>query len=379
MQIEFETKLMTTTIKTVNRLFTKGPFTAEDPGLEDCVLNAEDGSVTIESASSGLYVKACFPANVAEPGRVAISRATLQSLVLKSPRCSFKHDPKKSWLHFESGYFQGRLPVHTRFDEFDATRPAQIPELTLSMPAPVAKAAAKRTCLGTTIETLLRMRLWVRDKHMTLSCNDSFRAAAVDSALDDESEGSGEIDVPAVFFNTILQAIDDSRVRLGFNESVFRICGGNFDVCHAVLKEPERPMVDVFGRVEQALQAETPLLKANLNVLELREAVNTVSSINSRGGKDVRVELSFSERNGGQVVAAVNSTVGTGKCALPARELEISTRVPVIVSAKFIGEMLGLLSTDDATFYAWPRMIVLSSRKVGCQMIMPQIRAKDEA
>lgn len=378
MQLEFATKQMTAAMRAVKKMFDKATVDA-DPGGQDClVASMEDGTAMLESAAGGLYTKVVFPADVKEAGRVAISRATLQALKMVGERTTFTHKPGSKQLKFISGQFVGELAVGEAFDQIEAARPADIPDLTISMPALTAKAAAKRTCLNPTLDTLLRMKLTVEGGVMTLSCNDSFRAAAVRSKLDDDSQGEGEIEVPAAFFNTVVQSIEDSRMHIGFNDRMFRISGGGFDVCHPVLQENEKPMADVFGRFDMLKQSGDPVVLATIDASSMRDALSAVTSVAPVGsGNDVRVELLFSEKNDGQLTTVVRSKTSKGKFNMPVRGLQINSRVPVLMNAKFLLEMFGLMSTDEAVFLAWEQLVVLASEKVGCCMFMPQLMGVD--
>lgn len=379
MQLEFATKQMGAAMKAVKKMFDKATCGDAEPGAHDCLVASAEGGAMLESAAGGLYTKVVFPADVKEAGRVSINRATLHALKMAGERSTFTHKPGSKQLKFKSGQFVGELAVGEAFDTIEAARPADIPDLTISMPALVAKAAAKRTCLNPTLDTLLRMKLTVADKLMTLSCNDSFRAAAVRSKLDDDSEGEGEIEVPAQFFNTVLQSIEDSRVHIGFNDTMFRIAGGGYDICHPVLQENEKPMADVFGRFEMLKQSGEPGVSATIDAASMRDALSAVTSVAPVGsGNDVRVQLLFSEKNDGQLTTVVQSKTSKGKFNMPVRALRVNSRVPVLMSAKFLLEMFGLMSTDEATFLAWEQLVVLQSEKVGCCMFMPQLMSDDE-
>lgn len=374
MQLEFSTKQMTTAMKAVKKMFDKGPFAEADTSSDDClVASMSDGTVVLESASGGLYTKVTIPADVKQEGRVAISRLALHALRLQGERSTFTHASGSRKMKFKSGQFQGELSVGEAFDEIEAARPANIPDLTISLPALVAKAASKRTCLNTTLDTLLRMRLQVADGKLTLSCNDSFRAAAVRTKLSDDAWGDGEIEVPAVFFNTVLQSIEDQTVRFGFNENVFRICGGGFDVCHPVMQENDRPMADVFGKFQQ-LKRKSPLVVANINASAIRDAITAVTSVAPVGsGNEVKIDLSFSEKSGGQLTTSLQSAISKGKYTIGLQSLKLGDADTITMNAKFLLEMFQLLATDDADLYAWEQLVVLHSEKVGCCMIMPQI------
>lgn len=376
MELEFSTKQMTGAMKAVKKMFDKGPFSDAAPSDDCLVASVDNGTALLESAAGGLYTKVTFPANVKEEGRVAISRSALHALKLQGERCTFSHRPGTNVMRFKSGQFVGEMSVGEAFEQIEAARPASIPKLKLSMPALVAKAAAKRTCISPTIDMVMRMKLKVEGRRMTLSCNDPFRAAAVRSNLDDDSQGEGEIDVPAVFFNTVLQAIEDSQVHLGFNDKVFRISGGGFDVCHPVMQKPEKPMTDVFARFE-AFKQEEPVVTATIDASAMREAVASVASVAPVGSGDVRIELAFSDKNGGQVSAGVKSATSKGSFSIGVRSLRLGSKAPVTISAKYLNEMFSLMATDEADFYAWERAVVLQSEKVGCCMIMPQLKQRD--
>jgi len=377
MELEFSTKQMMGAMKAVKKMFDKGPFSDVDVGGDDClVASVNAGTVMLESASSGLYTKVTFPANVREAGQIAVNRSMLHALKLQGDRGTFAHKSGTNKLKFNCGQFVGELAVSEVFDVIEAARPSDVPPLTIQMPALVAKSAAKRTCLNSTLDTLLRMKLTVQGKQLTISCNDSFRAAAVRTNLDADSDGEGEIDVPAVFFNTVLQAIEDTRVSIGFNDQCFRIAGGGFDVCHSVMQEPDKPMVDVFDRVA-TLRETDPGVIATVDTPALRDAIGSVTSV-APSGAEVRLELLFSEKNGGQLTTSVRSATSKGKFHMPVRSLHIGSRVPVGISAKYLLEMLNLLATDEASFYIWDKVVVLQAEKVGCCMIMPQLKNRDE-
>ena len=375
MHLEFSTKQMTTAMKAVKKMFDKGPFSDAEASVNDClVASVDDGMAMLESASGGLHTKVTFPADIKQEGRVSISRLALHALRLGGERSTFTHQPGSRKMKFKSGQFQGELAVGEAFDEIEAARPANIPELTLSMPALVAKAAAKRTCLNATLDTLLRMKLTVEGGRMTLSCNDSFRAAAVRANLADDAEGDGEFEVPAVFFNTVLQSIEDQQIRFGFNDNVFRICGGGFDVCHPVMQENEKPMADVFGKFDQ-LKKKAPLVVASVSPTAIRDAITAVTSVAPVGsGSEVKVDLTFSDKNDGQLTTSMLSSVSKGKYTIPLQTLrKLNTDEPVQMNAKFLLEMFALLSADEADFYAWEQLVVLHAEKVGCCMIIPQL------
>lgn len=375
MHLEFSTKQMTTAMKAVKKMFDKGPFSDAEASVNDClVASVDDGTAMLESASGGLHTKVTFPADVKQEGRVSISRLALHALRLGGERSTFTHQAGSRKMKFKSGQFQGELSVGEAFDEIEAARPAQIPELTLSMPALVAKAAAKRTCLNATLDTLLRMKLAVENGTMTLSCNDSFRAAAVRANLSDDAYGDGELEVPAVFFNTVLQSIEDQQIKFGFNDNVFRICGGGFDVCHPVMQENEKPMADVFGKFE-TLKKKAPLVIASVSPTAVRDAITAVTSIAPVGsGSEVKVDLTFSDKNSGQLTTSMQSSVSKGKYTIPLQALrKLNTDEPVQMNAKFLLEMFALLSADEADFYAWEQLVVLHAEKVGCCMIIPQL------
>jgi DNA polymerase III sliding clamp (beta) subunit (PCNA family) len=378
MQLEFATKQMSAAMKAVKKMFDKGPFAEADPGCQDClVASISEGSAMLESAANGLYTKATFPADVKEAGKVVINRASLHALKLFGERSTFKHKPGTNQLEFKSGQFVGKLSVSEVFAEIEASRPAKIPELSISMPALTAKAAGKRTCLNATLDTLLRMKLTVEGKCMTLSCNDNFRAAAVRSNLDDDSHGEGEIEVPAVFFNTVLQSIEDSQIHIGFNDNIFRVAGGGFDICHPVMGKAEKPMVDVFERFD-SLKKTAPDIVATIDTAALKDAISAVSSVAPVGtGSEIKIDLKFSDKNGGQVTTHVRSATSSGEFHVPLRSVQINNNKPIAINAKFLLEMMNLLSTDETELYAWPRLIILRSEKVGSCMIMPQLKTSE--
>ena len=376
MQLDFSTKQMTVAMKAIKKMFDKGPFSDADVSTtNDClVASVDDGTAMLESASAGLHTKVTFPADVKQAGQVSISRLALHALRLQGERSTFTHQPGSRKMKFKSGQFHGELSVSEAFDDIEAARPAETPELTLSMPALVAKAASKRCCLNATLDTLLRMKLHVEDGKMTLSCNDSFRAAAVRANLADDASGSGELEVPAVFFNTVLQSIEDQQIRFGFNDKVFRIFGGGFDVCHPVMQENEKPMADVFGKFEQ-LKRKPPLVVASVSPPAIRDAITAVTSVAPVGsGNEIRVDLTFSDKNNGQLTTSMQSAVSKGKYTIPLQALrKLETEDPITMNAKFLLEMFALLSADEADFYAWEQLVVLHAEKVGCCMIMPQL------
>lgn len=379
MQLEFSTKQMTTAMQAVKKMFDKGPFADADPGCQDClVASVNEATAMLESAAGGLYTKATFPANVKEAGRVVINRSALHALKLSGERSSFQYKPGSHQLKFKSGQFSGELVVGEVFDEIEAARPAVIPELTLSLPSLTAKGAAKRICMASTLDAVLRMKLTVQHRQMTLSCNDSFRAAAVRANLDDEAVGDGEIEVPAVFFNTVLQSIEDTRVSVGFNSNVFRIAGGCFDICHPVMQEADRPMTDVFDRLDVFKQND-PIVIATIDTSMLRDSIKSVTSLAPVGtSSEVKVEFMFSERNGGQLTTALRSATSKGKFQIPLRSPRINHRVPVCVNAKYMIEMLNLIAADEIELYAWDRVVAIMSEKVGCCMFIPQLKSRDE-
>lgn len=382
MHLEFSTKQMTAAMKAVKKMFDKASCSDIEGGCQDCLVASDKGGALLESAGGGLYTKIVFPADVKEPGRVTINRSVLQSLRMNGDRSTFSHKPGGKNLKFRNGQFAGELAVGEAFEAVEAARPVNIPDLTISMPALVAKAASKRTCLSPTIDnTVLRMKLVVDGKVMTLSCNDAFRAAAVRSRLDEDSFGEGDIEVPALFFNTVLQSIEDSRVQIGFNDTMFRIAGGGYDICHPVLQEAEKPMADVFGRFEMLKQSGNPSVAATIDASALREALASVTSVAPVGsGTDIRVEMAFAEKaNGQHLTTTVRSKTSKGKFSVGVRGLQLADDAePVLMSSRFLLEMVNLMSTDEVEFLAWDNLAVLKSEKVGCCMFVPQLMGDDD-
>ena len=89
---------------------------------------------------------------------------------------------------------------------------------------------------------------------------------------------------------------------------------------------------------------------------------------------DSSLDLTFSDKNSGQLTTSMQSSVSKGKYTIPLQALrKLNTDEPVQMNAKFLLEMFALLSADEADFYAWEQLVVLHAEKVGCCMIIPQL------
>ena len=375
MDLQFSAKELRTITKALKKMFDKSPPASETEPARDCLIaSTANSTVVIESASSGLFVRASMPAKVKEEGRVIINRDMLHNLKLPSgDKVSFVHRPGTNKLRVTNGLINGELQVSEDYEMFEGQRPPHIPPLDMSLPTDTLKIGVKRISFASDADEPLRMKMRVGDGKLLLSTNDHYRAAGLQANLDNDSHGTGEIEIPAHFFSHALSPMDTDEVQIGMNEWLVRIQGGGFDIMHPIMNEGDVTALDVPAHLEK-LEMDPPLVEAMVETSLLHDMVSGIITFipaNSTG--EAKLELAFSEKNDGTMTAAVRSNANVGKVSIPVKHLQIHNRRIIIMSPKYLLEMLNRLSSGHVLFRAWDTQIVLRGEEVGCSMIVPQI------
>lgn len=374
MHIEANTKQVRAATRAVKKIFDKGMFSDIEAG-NDCYLSTQPGGAALESAAGGLYVRAAVAANVLEAGRVVINRASLNQLRISGDTVALLSRDGKARMSFRSGRMSGELPVIAENGQLKDQKPTQIPETGIKIPTDLLKQAVKRVLLSEQPkEKPLRLRLTVSGTELSLSSNDHFRAAAI-TVKSEKPAGAGQIELPAAFFATCLQAADGPDVKIGFNDNVFRVVSGGYDVCHPILEAGDRPMPNIQAVIEAKNRQAPPYLKATVSGLELRDAVADVVSVAPVStNNEVALTLKPDTKNT-TLVAMVNATGAQAKYEVPCQALVVADGEEdvVMVNAKWLGELLGMVGADTLEVACWPDMVVISAEEIGCHMIMPQL------
>lgn len=375
MDIEFTLKNLQAAVKAVRQIHAKGPGGEDE--VQDCLVASQDDRTTVklESASNGLYCSVMIPADVQDPGAVVINRDVLAGFRFRGDRVKFQHDAGSTSLAFHAGEFRGKVQVSETLDDIEARRPLKLPELSIGIPTDVLKTAMKRLCFPTTKldDGPLRMRIHVTKNTLTMSTNDSFRAAA--HWVDYEGDATGTLVVPALFFANCCAVIDDDEIRLGFNERLIRVKGGGVDVFHPVL---QGRAADVITAVKQYARQD-PVMTCHFNAGSAYDAVDQVTSIIKALKYDARLDVQV--RPNGVMKAGVKTESSQADCRFPAQDVEAPGVASFAFNARFMLEFLKLLPRNDQVqMIAWDKKVVLQTDNQ--VLIMPKLipgRAKKAA
>lgn len=377
MKIAISAKELRSATKAIKRMLDKSPQVGVEQTQNMLTMATATDSVVLETATAGLFVRVTLPAEVNETGRFVINRDMLFNLRLTSgDKIWLHHTPETFKLRVANGMISGELQVSEDYDVIEAQRPPKIPELDISLPAETLKTGVKRICFNTTCDRPLRMKMCVGDGKLTLSTNDSYRAAGMRVNLDSQAHGSGEIEIPAQFFGNALAPMDCEVIRLGMNESLIRIQGANYDVMHPVMSD-DSGVIDVPTTVEN-FERTPPMLEALVEAPLLNEMLSNVVTFVPSSAAEAKVMLSCSEKNGGTLLCSSRDDTNVGKAGIPAKNVTINTRRAVMITARYILEMLTMLSPGNVVFRTWDTHIVLKNEDIGCCMVIPQLSHVEE-
>ncbi len=355
MEIQLQNKNLQTAIKSVKKIFDKGPV-ADAQHLQHClVASKDDGTVTLESASNGLYVNAQILADVVNPGRILVNRDYL-SVKFPKPVVKFLHKEKSDRMFFSSGDLKGDVAVSESFDELEARRPLKIPELTIELPLATLQEGCRRVCFSPAGNEILNLRIVVEDGTLVMTTNDRYRAAAVRIPAP-KHKGEGEIHIPAQFFTSVLGAMDDSTVRLGFDDRSIRIKAGGLDVCHPVLQDDIKKPRDIWEMAEEFAKEES-LVSALFNAKEAKEAIASVASIPYEKD-DFIMTVRMTPSDKGHFDVAMSSTLSQANYQFPVNEIEIKDKQEMAFNQRYLQEFFGLMGNADVEFIATARTGIL--------------------
>jgi len=368
MHVIIETKALAGASRAIKQIFAKGPVADKDNNNGCLVASKKDGSVTMESANQGLYVKLRLPAEVEEAGKVVIDRAALSNLRLTDAKTTLKHKDASTDLGFRPGGLKGTLKISQDFDEINSQRPSKIPEITVKIESNMLREGIKRVLFSSNDEDdpLLKLQLSFQKNKMILTTNDHYRAAMFSAFLEDEIE-IAPIMIPAAFFFSVVSAIPaDTHIHLGINDSVIRIKGEGLDVCHPVLQDASP--VNMEKGIE-AIEAEPPNVEFLTSVAEAREAILGVGSI-IPSNTNIRMNLTV---GGKKAVVKVESSIGKADCWFPVSDVKVNGDEPVKLSSHYMQEFLGLMGDGEIQVRVWDKPIIMRSQKHGTTLVMPQL------
>ena len=187
MNLNIETKALMGAAKAIKQIFARGPVADKDNNQGCLVASKKDGSVLMESANQGLYVKMKVKAEVEEAGKVVIDRAALSGLRLTDQKTTLKHKDGSSDLGFRSGGLKGALKISQDFDAINSQRPAKIPPTNVEIESDLLRDGIRRVLFSSNDEEdpLLKLQVTFKGNRLILSTNDHYRAALFVASLED--------------------------------------------------------------------------------------------------------------------------------------------------------------------------------------------------
>jgi len=374
MQANLVSRELQDAIKAIHRIFDKAPIVTKGSN-QDCLIASKKEGILLESANLGLYTRIRVNAEVEEPGKVVINRDLLSNIKLMGDQatCKIKND---KYLEFRSGKSSFKLAVGQEVDEIESQRPANVPDVSVSLPCDILRAGIKRVSFSSTStkETPdLNLQVKIHKNHLIMMANDSYRGSLFKTKLD-EDVPDAHVTITAPFFASVIAAIPPSEVvGIGIDDKLIRIVGGNIDVCHPVLQNFDPPNIE--AHIEK-LWATEYNVGCTLNISEAKDAIGAATSVALSAGADVRVLVKFADS--GKASAKVESSVGTSDCKFEVQGVSSNKADSIFVSAKYILESLGLLGEGDILMKAWDRQVIFKSEVHGVSLLFPQIKQGDE-
>jgi DNA polymerase III sliding clamp (beta) subunit (PCNA family) len=367
MHVEFTGKNLQSAIKSVKRIFDKAPV-AEPGDGHDCLIASKADGVTLESANRGMHVRANILSSTHDEGAVVIRRDYLAQIRFQGETVAFQYKPGTNRMQFAGGNFKGEINVSEDTAEIDAQRPLEIPSISTVMPTSVLRDAVKRTCFATSSDTPLKMHIQLQGGILTLSTNDQFRAAAVRLDLED-AEGECDIVVPAVFFSTVLAAVDDDQVRLGFNDRSFRIKGGGIDVTHPVLQDDGPKVADVWAIATRFENDPSSIGLIQMQVADAKEAIAGLASMLPSATDRSNVDLHVSPKS---LVAKIRTNLGQADAKIETRTINVDQKLNLSLDVRFLLEFLGLTG-GEITMKIWDKQVLWWSEEHDAVWFVPRV------
>ncbi len=404
MNVSFNTRDLADAFKNVRTIFSKGPKDKDkdkDNNTGCLIASKKNGTVTLESAASGLYAKIDLSAEVEESGRVVINRDYVAGIRFKHKTTNLKAKDGGPKLYFKSGNLKGDVNVTQDFDEIEAGRPMETPDIIAEVPAGILRGGIKRVMFSSNDEENPHLNLTLRfkGKKLVLIANDSYRAAVFNTKLEEEIKCE-DITIPIAFISSVVGSLQpDEMVGLGLGEKNIRIRGSNIDVFHPQLQDEKK--VDIEEAIK-GLESMSPWSEFMVNVAEAHEALAGAASVVPASlGTDTRMEVALGES---KAVVKVESAISKSQCNFPisnvsTRELEEEEIRAVLgldeededgnpieiedsdrpdtstfrVSSQFILEFLHLLGDGEVLVRNWSRQVLLRSEQYGTTLVMPQL------
>jgi len=374
MHVEFNTGEMREAIRSIKKIFSKGPVgeeAKEDVDTKDCIVASKADGFIIEAARSGLYCRSKIKASVESEGSFVISRGSLCDVKWDHETTVFKLDEKENRILFRSGTFDGNIPVSQAVEVILNQKPSGIPKVTLTLPCKVLQEGIKRISFTPTIQRGLldfNLKIIVKGKTLVMTTNDSYRAAAFKAELEDAVPEATIVTTRPFFASVVSSIPSDEKVGIGLSDKGLRIKGGTLDVFQPALQELE--LLDIPARIKTLLETKAEV-RCKIDAKKSRDSIIRASSVVPAQFGEIRLVLKFNVKKG-IAVPQVDSSRGGGQDPFEAQDIELKDSDEVVVSSKYISECLSLLD-GEVEMLVWDRTVMLRSESLNTTLILPQL------
>ncbi|MEO1171168.1 MAG: DNA polymerase III subunit beta [Myxococcota bacterium] len=314
------------------------------PILAHVLLDANDNGLTVSATDLDVGLSGVYPADVSEPGAVAVHARQLYDVVksLPSEQVEFERQDNH-WVELKSGNGRFRL-VGMAADEFPAL-PKHTDAKTFTIPANTLNAMIDRTifCVSTDDNRHNLSGIYCvspADNTLRLVATDGHRLALAEHTFDAGIPIEGGVIVPRKGFQELKRVLSDTddvtEAQLGFSGNSGFLKAGNVELSTRLVEGQFPDYAQVIP--EQATK------RAKIQRKAFSEALKRVSLLSQ--SRSYGVKMSF--ENGNLALLAEDPEFGEAHESLPV-ELE-GEALTIGFNARYLLDVLSHMSDDDVFF-----------------------------
>lgn len=347
------------------------------PGAKDrtVLCRAETDGLYLEAAAGGAFLSVRLDAEVTETGVLATDGEALGGLSTPTKQLTLSSVGRDK-LAFQSGGLRGTTAQFQddRLASIEAQRPVANAACTvrINVPAFLRALNAVRIIPAVTGNTH-GTRVTLTPEMLMTGCSDIYRAALFRVPMTDIHSGEMDFFADTGFLQTLLTYADTDEAQMVVQGGLLHVESGNVSANIPLLQQRGGP--NQIAQVVDALDRSECLGAARLDIKDLQLCLTSTNSIVGTKSYDSRLRIS---RTGKTISMTAESPRGSATSEHELAE-EPENAVPndfnVVVSIRYLGELIDLFPSDVVDIYVWENIVELRSTDGQYSSVMPTVIA----
>lgn len=334
------------------------------PGILDhnILLTAKEEALFLELASGGVYLKYKLPAEVTGDGFVCLDGDRIHTLALSGKVELEQLSAGK--MRCKAGRLNAVLDLN-QDNQVENNKPYRDIECPTAIMRDMLLASLERTDLVPAIPSATHGVRFSLSDSLTGTCTDGFRGTLFKREA--SSDVAIDVMVKPQALVSVLKSTTASTVYVGQSHGMVKITTGDVELFYPSIQTEMDDVEGMFTSTDVADAKVNVQVKRKDFEASIKEAVSVVGAATV----DTRLTMSFT---GESIVLYVKASTGEATSTYDCT-YDLEQRCGVVVSPKYILELLSLVKEDMVTMHVFDEMILLSTEDGTYKSALPTVVA----